>query len=92
MPTYVYGCSEDRTHERVEVVHSMFVDPELFCMTCQARMRRVPMGGLAVAFDAGEILTGWMTENYRRWRGGKARLNEVNRVGTPMSKINRRMR
>lgn len=39
---YVYGCSQDKTHPRSEVVHGMTESARLFCQTCGAEMRKVP--------------------------------------------------
>jgi len=39
---YEYGCNQDPAHPRVEVIHSMTVDPEMRCSMCNSPMHRVP--------------------------------------------------
>ncbi len=39
---YVYGCSVDHKHPRVEVVHGMTETPRLFCQVCGAVQQKVP--------------------------------------------------
>lgn len=41
MPRYVYGC-DDKTHQRVEVVHSIAERPLVACPVCHQPMHRVP--------------------------------------------------
>lgn len=39
---YVYGCSADKSHARVEIAHGMFERVIVFCSECGERMKRVP--------------------------------------------------
>jgi hypothetical protein len=38
---YVYGC-KDREHPRVDVVHGMTEDPDIWCAVCGEKMHRIP--------------------------------------------------
>lgn len=42
MPTYVYGCSIDKDHPTVEVVHRMADNPYIMCDVCGEKMHRRP--------------------------------------------------
>ena len=70
MPTYVYGCPEDRDHPQQEIVHGMNANPTVKCAECGAVMHRVPQP-FRWSMNAGELLTEWMDDNYRRKRAGK---------------------
>lgn len=83
MARYTFGCLECQAE--VDVVGRMAEGPPsvVVCEGCGAQMVRVyqaaqvEMGG-----NAGELLTGWMEENYWRARKGMERysLKAVNRV------------
>lgn len=85
MPTYVYTCKH-HTEFRKEMIHSMSEDPTVSCSVCGGQMHRVPQAPMAIAFNAGEILTEWMDENYRRWRTKRPRFSpdRVKRPGKPI--------
>ena len=67
MPVYVYGCDEDKEHERVEVVHGVGEQPVMLCPVCGGEMHRVPQ-----AFRWGraswDVLAEHMDKKYRAWR------------------------
>jgi hypothetical protein len=84
MPEYVYGCSKDKTHERVTVVHRFGDNPLIECTSCRAPMQRIPQ-----AFRFGRaaitIYYDWCEENWRRL---KARKNGKNAPRFSPDKIN----
>lgn len=82
MAKYTFTC--DACGQRQEVVGRMADGPpkRLGC-ACGAEMRRVySVDGLEMGGNAGDLLTGWMEENYYRAREGRERysLKAVNRV------------
>lgn len=91
MARYDYRCIECR--RIVEVVHGMTENPAVICSVCGGDMRRKPTVPRAIAFNATEVLVGWMDENYKRWRAGKPLLSpdHVKRVeGVPGRDYNTR--
>lgn len=67
MPVYVYGCTNDRSHEREEVAHGIGDNPYIVCAVCGAEMRRIPQ-----AFRWGrsswDVLAEMMDKKYIAWR------------------------
>jgi hypothetical protein len=39
---YVYGCSQDKAHPRMELVHGMMDLVRVACGACGAEMKRIP--------------------------------------------------
>jgi hypothetical protein len=74
MPVYVYGCTENKEHDRIETVHGMNEDPEVLC-DCGAVMARVPqvVGHYNNPYDT---LLKMMDKKYidwRKWKNGRKR-------------------
>ena len=67
MPVYVYGCDEDKEHERVETVHSMNEDPEMICEQCGSAMHRIPQV-VTHYNNPYNTLLGMMDKKYQDWR------------------------
>lgn len=76
MPTYVYGCDEDNTHPRQEVVHGMQAVPIVTCSECGSSMHKVPQS-MRFYMNPQDTLTSWMDDNYIRKRTGQP-VNEMN--------------
>lgn len=67
MPVYVYGCDEDKGHERVEVAHGMGESVTMFCQVCGAGMHRVPQA-FRWGRSAWDVLAEKMDKKYTAWR------------------------
>lgn len=85
MPTYIYACME-REHPRKEVIHKMAENPVISCEVCGMEMYRVIQRPASIAFNAEQVLTEWMDENYRRYRTKRERFSpdQCKRPGKPI--------
>jgi hypothetical protein len=72
MPTYVYGCDENKEHPRKEVIHSMAASPTVICGHdgCTSTMHRVPQS-MRFYLNPHDVHINWMDENYHRYRARK---------------------
>jgi len=71
MPTYVYGCDQDKDHPRQEVTHKMSDNPSIKCGECGSKMHRVPQSMRFYMGAVDGVLIPWMEENYNRMRARK---------------------
>lgn len=70
MPTYVYGCDQDKNHPRKEVIHKMTESPTVKCNECGSTMHRVPQS-MRFYLNPVDIHLDWMGENFERYRARK---------------------
>lgn len=66
MPTYVYGCRNPE-HPRLEKIHKIDEDYEIYCTECDEPMHRIPQ--LMTWYrEPGGVLLDYMDDKYRDWR------------------------
>ena len=69
MITYLYKCPICKKEK--ELKHSINEEPEIMCEICNARMRRVPMGGHAMFIKMSNSIKNHHGEGKEREKGRK---------------------
>lgn len=72
MPTYVYGCDANNTHQKVETTHGFHEDPDIRCPDCGETMHRVPQPLLSLNMvNPAIMLRDHLADCFAKKRAGK---------------------
>ena len=67
MPTYVYGCNQNKDHPSVEIVHSVKEVIHTLCPQCGSPMHRIPQP-FNYYMNPGLLLLDKMSDRFREYR------------------------